>query len=97
MLESLKTPWWRLPLILMVGGVVLIVLDLLVRLGWIPFLIGLAVVNVARIAMICVATRHWGPGGFELTHRVVGSALIMSAMAASLVVGARLLSSQASR
>ena len=42
MLESLKTPWWRLPLILMVGGVVLIVLDLLVRLGWIPFLIGLA-------------------------------------------------------
>ncbi|MEZ5177257.1 MAG: exosortase/archaeosortase family protein [Acidimicrobiales bacterium] len=59
--------------------------------------LGLVVVNIARIAMICIATRHWGPGGFELTHRVVGSALIMAAMAASLVAGARLLSSQASR
>lgn len=54
---------------------------------------GLFVVNVGRIVMICFATRHWGPGGFELTHRVVGSVLIMAALAGSLVVGARLLSS----
>ncbi len=62
----------------------------LVTLG---LVVALFAINVGRIVMICFATRHWGPGGFELTHRVVGSVLIMAALAGSLVVGARLLSS----
>lgn len=42
MLDSLKTPWWRLPLALVGGGIVLIALDVLIGLGWIPYLVGLA-------------------------------------------------------
>ena len=44
MLDSLKTPWWRLPLTLVGGGVVLIAIDVLIGLNWIPFLVGLALV-----------------------------------------------------
>lgn len=47
MLESLKTPWWRLPLTLAGVGIVVIILDIVLGVGWIPFLVGLALLVYA--------------------------------------------------
>ena len=45
MLDSLKTPWWRLPLVFVGVGVVLVAIDVLIGLDWIPYLVGLALVT----------------------------------------------------
>lgn len=45
-----------------------------------------AVANQARIVLIAVATARWGDDGFTLSHRLVGSGLVLVSVIGSLAL-----------
>lgn len=54
-------------------------------------------VNLLRIAIIAVATRHLGRDGYEVSHRIVGSGVVLIAAAIGFVVAYRIVASYAGR
>lgn len=47
------------------------------------------VINLMRIAVIAVSTYNWGRDGYEVTHRVVGSGIVLVAATVAFVVAYR--------
>ncbi|HWJ98636.1 MAG TPA: archaeosortase/exosortase family protein [Acidimicrobiales bacterium] len=47
-------------------------------------------INLGRIVLIAVATRQFGRDGFEVSHRVVGSGIVLAAATVAFVVAYRI-------
>lgn len=60
MLESLKTPWWRLPVTLLGVGLLVLAIDIVAGLGWIPYLIAVIFLMVG-LTLLTKAEVDGGP------------------------------------
>jgi exosortase/archaeosortase family protein len=54
-------------------------------------------VNLLRIAVIAVATRHLGRDGYELSHRIIGSGIVLVAAAVAFMLAYRIVAAYADR
>lgn len=78
--------WAAVPVLALTAGMVLVPRTSVRRLlgASAAAIVVVAVVNQLRLLVIALATARWGRDGFEVSHRLVGSGLVLLSVAAAL-------------